>query len=278
MNHKKKYLKYKQKYLYLKNQHGGVLLNDITNLVTIIKELQDYGFQLEKDINCKLEEVIISVKEFHRSKMKEKKEEKQRQEQLLQQSKLRDLPIEIIRMLWVLFYKTLCDTITTYHSSLNYLHDNLDELTNNFHQKLKEVNQLLIEKWDYYLPPLLSDIKFSDSKLKKEMLISLKQYEMGDPYVEPQYGYIHPLELKDGIVHKHTYQNLIDEYRRNNECHGYFNDFNIEHENTLEGIDIAVLLNNTFEGKKYAEILQLEGFFINFKPEIKNYIVPIDRL
>lgn len=59
MNYEKKYFKYKQKYLYLKNQHGGLSLDDINRkLVNYIEELEKYNIELPENINLKLNEVI----------------------------------------------------------------------------------------------------------------------------------------------------------------------------------------------------------------------------
>ena len=94
---------------------------------------------------------------------------------------------------------------------------------------------------------------------------------------EKQYGYINLPVLRDH-VRPHTYEELIFEYKENNECNAYIAEFYNAPENTLEDIDYYVLLNDTFDGKRYAEILKLDGFYINFEPEINSYNVLIDKL
>jgi hypothetical protein len=296
MNHEKKYLKYKQKYLYLKSQYGGLSLDEINRkLVSYIIELEKYDIKLPEDINLKLNKVITDVKSFHKSKIKEMQEKKEilkqqkekeikLQQQKQKEKELNDLANKIIKMLWVFFYKTLCDTITNYHHSIieQYRDDSLEIRTTDLRIKLQEVNQLLMEKWNYYLPPLLSDIIFSDSKLKKEMLFSegfidfiWETRKIIVPRVEPQYGYINPPQLKLHVP-KRSFENLMSEYEELIEISSYYRIFESAN-HILESVDdVSQLLSDTWEEKNYAFLLT--EFEINFRPTIHDENVPIDNL
>jgi hypothetical protein len=295
MNYEKKYYKYKQKYLYLKkSQHGGLSLDQINKkLVNYIEELEKYNIELPEDINIKLNKIITDVQTFYKSKIKDMQKEKEIlkqqkekelkfQQQQQKEKELNDLLYEIIKMLWVFFYKTLCDTITSYHRDIKeqYRDNSLEKRKTDLRMKLQEVNQLLIKKWDYYLPPLLSDIIISDSKLKKEMLfsegyISHMSEKLRVPHVEPQYGYMNPPQLKLNTPTR-SFEDLMSKYREIGEISLYYSDFELLNKSILDSVDVSQLLSDTYEGEKYAFLLKKLN--INLKPSIYDDNVPINNL
>jgi hypothetical protein len=176
MNYQKKYLKYKQKYFNIKNQHGGDLADDVLRVHNIIKKLNQSSITIPSEIIEKLSHSLSELNTFYTSLRIE-----EREEEMLK----RMVPFTIVKILWINFFKNLCDRITGYHRSIMNNHDESSRIRiQDIYQKLESINDLLMLEWDYYLPPNLEDIEIPESNLTEAMLFSAKYAH--NIYSEPQ--------------------------------------------------------------------------------------------
>jgi len=312
MDYQKSYLKYKKKYISLKKQYGGALSDEITSVVPIIQELEEYRIELSPDIVTILLRGIQLVKDFSESKSQEiheKKsikqqqvelerrqmlEKKHAQRQQLEENKRDEIPDRIIQMLWIGFYKSICDTITTYHESImSHKDDSRDERMEDIKQKLQAINNLLKEQWNYYLPPLLSDLRLHDSFLKKEMLYS-KKYGDKKIYltqVQPRYGYTNRPEI---VFNTHSYEELVHayeeirtvehdqmsiffiaqqiKYAENNFIRDIYNVYQ-QHDAARDHSHIPSLLHDKYGSMTYSQLLENfpERIFVNLEPSLDSH-------
>jgi hypothetical protein len=171
MNYQKKYLKYKQKYFNIKNQHGGDLANDVLYVHNIIKKLNQYSITIPSEIIQNLSHSLSELNAFYISQRIEEHELQQKHSE--EETQKRMTPLIIVKILWINFFKILCDRITEYHHSIM---NNFDESSQiriaDINQKLQNINKLLVDEWNYYLPPGLEDIEIPESNLTAAMLIS----------------------------------------------------------------------------------------------------------
>jgi hypothetical protein len=262
MNYQKKFIKYKQKYLCLKNQHGGSLFSDITHARDNIEELNKHSIPIPKEIIDKLTQELCNVNNFY---YKTIGKEIQQQDQNKNKREIYELPFIIVKILWINFFKNFCDIITEFHTSIMNSADKSEEIRkNDINEKLQSLNDLLLSEWIYFLPPSLEDIKLSDSKLTKPMLFSETfAYNSNKPIQKPpQFGFIHPPKfIRKTIIHYNPDTmddriKLINEESEKNEILldvlslGSWEDYDIH--------DIKKIIEELFRNKKYSD---LELFF-----------------
>jgi hypothetical protein len=256
MNYQKKYLKYKQKYFNLKNQHGGDLADDVLRAHNNIKKLNQSSITIPSEIIQNLSRSLFELNTFYISLRIE-----EREEEMLK----RMVPFTIVKILWINFFKNFCDIITRYHHSIMNSHDESTRIRIlDIYQKLESIQELLLE-WDYYLPPNLEDIEIPESNLTEAMLFSEKYAH--NIYREPQtpveIGFRNPPRFirKTKIPYNpETMDHII--FKINNETEKNIMLINMSRYNESwrdNGIqDISSKIEEIFNEKRY---IDLEDFF-----------------
>ena len=285
----KKYLKYKQKYL-LKKQYGGVLSDEITSIIPYIQELEKYKITLEPVLTSNLSRLILDVKQFYRLKLSEIAQQRVLIQQTKHDNDCNEIPDIIIEMLWIGFYKCICDTITNYHESImSDMDDSRMQRDKDIEIKLQAIHRLLEHQWNYYLPPLIDDIFIYDSHLTKEMLYSTKfakANHLESQVKPPLYGYVNEPYLKTIIYY--SYENYVDVYNEYITPDDGFMEINkiaekinyagnhciqkIYGHDAEVSYDIPKLLNDKYENVTYRTLLQIfpHKIFVNLAPKLKH--------
>lgn len=292
MSFKKKYLKYKQKYL-LEKQYGGMLSDDIASIVPYIQKLERYPqITLPPELISDLDRLIQQVKAFYSSQLPHIQQIQEREQQMQGEVDCSNLPDIIIKMLWVGFYKCMCDTITNEHRRIMSGSDDSRIIRqDDIHIKLQAVHHLLSTRWDYYLPPLIHEIFIHPSHLTEEMLYSEKyahKNHVESKVQEPRYGFVDAPYI-EAVTH-HSYEEFVDAYRR----YQTSDDHHMGMEKIAEDIDYAKnkcisdiygysvmfpevsynipqLLNDKYAGKTYKQVFEEFplGTFINLEPQLE---------
>lgn len=169
MNYQKSYLKYKKKYLALKDQYGGTLLDDISNADKNIRKLESFSISIPLDIISKLKAALDDLNRFYES---QGIRTQQLQETLSEEEReKRQIPFVFVKCLWINFYKKICDEITNFHRSIMNEHDDSKLIRDqDINLKLQAIHNLLLREWDYYLPPAIEDIYLPPNNLEESML------------------------------------------------------------------------------------------------------------
>jgi len=272
MNYHKKYLKYKKKYFNLKNQHGGDLVDDVLIAHNIIKKLNDYKIAIPSEIITNLSHSLSTLNTFYIST---KIEEHEEQEKLSKEEKdKRIVPFLIVQFLWINFFKSFCDRITEFHSSIIQSHDESFNIRrDDINLKLQSLNNLLLAEWNYYLPPQLEDISIPESNLTEAMLYSQRYADTvwSTPQRPIVIGFKNPpifISQTKTPFNPETMGHIISEINNETEQNeilrdiylygGYWRDYDLE--------NISAIIETIFADKKYSD---LELFF---KHHEKNFI------
>jgi hypothetical protein len=257
MNYQKSYLKYKKKYLALKNQYGGTLLDDISNANKNIRELASYSISIPSDIMSKLKAALDDLNRFYEAQgirtlqLQETLSEEEREK--------RQIPFIFVKCLWINFYKKICDEITAFHSSIMSQNDDSKLIRDqDINLKLQAIHNLLLREWNYYLPPAIEDIYLPPNNLQRQMLIS----QTTTPVILG-FNDVPRFVRKTIIPFDESMEQIIFEINRETTGNQiiqmvfprihYWSDYNIE------GIHIIInKMEELFKDKKYSD---LQNFF-----------------
>jgi hypothetical protein len=276
MNYEKKYLKYKKKYFNIKNQYGGDLVDDVLRSQYIIKKLNENQIRIPPEIIQKLSHSLSELNTFYISTCIEEQEVQQNQSK--EEREKRMIPFIIVKILWINFFKNFCDKITEYHRRIIRNHDDSGQIRiNDINQKLQSINVLLVQNWDYYLPPNLEDIQIPESNLTDAMLSLQVPVSIGfrNP---PQFirkniipfnlEYIIPFNLR-------SMEDTIIDINHETERNEVLSDLRLSISFMDNGIeDISLFIQEIFNGRKYSDLellfQQNEIKFINLNMEYLN--------
>ena len=274
MNYQKSYLKYKKKYLALKNQYGGTLLDDISNADKNIRELTSYSISIPSDIMSKLKAALDDLNRFYEA---QGIRTQQLQETLSEEEReKRQIPFVFVKCLWINFYKKICDEITDFHRSIMSRNDDSKLIRDqDINLKLQAIHNLLLREWNYYLPPAIEDIYLPPNNLEESMLYSQIYAFSHNLTITPHnlgFNDVPRFVRKTTIPFDESMEQIIFEINRettgNQIISMVFQRIHNWYDYNIEGIHIIInKMVELFEDKKYSDLQDFfqknEIYFVN---------------
>lgn len=132
---------------------------------------------------------------YESTKVKVQESQQRLREEEIEKNKL---PFITVKILWINFYKQIYDTITSFHQSIMSNYDNSIPIRQaDINVKLADINNLLVNEWNYYLPPNVDDIQLPSNNLTRNMLFSERfAVTTYSTIVVPVIGFTNPPRLK----------------------------------------------------------------------------------